>query len=109
MSTSRAVTWEGFYNTRDLGGLPTRSGHATRYGAFFRAADLRFVTDEGWSQARQSGGRGPACNGKVPDSAGGLGAIHCHHRRCNHTDRRRPHRGTPRRYRGHRVLAAHQQ
>ncbi|OKK01816.1 tyrosine-protein phosphatase [Amycolatopsis sp. CB00013] len=55
MNTSRAVTWEGFYNTRDLGGLPTRSGRATRYGAFFRAADLRFVTDEGWSQARQSG------------------------------------------------------
>ncbi|MGW4128180.1 tyrosine-protein phosphatase [Amycolatopsis japonica] len=54
MNTSRAVTWEGFYNTRDLGGLPTRSGRATRYGAFFRA-DLRFVTDEGWSQARQSG------------------------------------------------------
>ncbi|RSN54173.1 protein-tyrosine-phosphatase [Amycolatopsis sp. WAC 04182] len=57
MSTSRAVSWEGFYNTRDLGGLPTRSGQATRYGAFFRAADLRFVTDEGWSQARQSGVR----------------------------------------------------
>ncbi|MER6670559.1 tyrosine-protein phosphatase [Amycolatopsis japonica] len=57
MNTSRAVTWEGFYNTRDLGGQPTRSGHATRYGAFFRAADLRFVTDKGWSQARQSGVR----------------------------------------------------
>ncbi|AIG77218.1 Hypothetical protein AJAP_21800 [Amycolatopsis japonica] len=55
MNTSRVVTWKGFYNTRDLGGLPTRSGCATRYGAFFRAADLRFVTDEGWSQARQSG------------------------------------------------------
>lgn len=51
------MSWEGFYNTRDLGGLPTRSGHATRYGAFFRAADLRFVTDEGWAQARQSGVR----------------------------------------------------
>ncbi|MGK4590815.1 tyrosine-protein phosphatase [Amycolatopsis sp. w19] len=51
------MTWEGFYNTRDLGGLPTRSGRATRYGAFFRAADLRFVTDKGWSQARQAGVR----------------------------------------------------
>ncbi|UMP05308.1 tyrosine-protein phosphatase [Amycolatopsis sp. EV170708-02-1] len=57
MRTSRAVNWEGFYNTRDLGGLPTRSGHTTRYGAFFRAADLRFVTGEGWAQARQSGVR----------------------------------------------------
>ncbi|MFI7118651.1 tyrosine-protein phosphatase [Amycolatopsis sp. NPDC049868] len=51
------MTWEGFYNTRDLGGLPTRSGQTTRHGAFFRAADLRFVTDEGWSQARQAGVR----------------------------------------------------
>ena len=51
------MTWEGFFNTRDLGGLPTRSDHTTRNGAFFRAADLRFVTDVGWSQARESGVR----------------------------------------------------
>ncbi|MEQ0565317.1 tyrosine-protein phosphatase [Amycolatopsis sp. NEAU-NG30] len=57
MSTSRAVTWEGFFNTRDLGGLPTRSGGTTSYGAFFRAADLRFVTEAGWAQARESGVR----------------------------------------------------
>ncbi|MEV6640050.1 tyrosine-protein phosphatase [Amycolatopsis sp. NPDC051371] len=54
---SRAVAWEGFYNTRDLGGLPTRAGRTTRHGAFFRAADLRFVTEAGWAQARQSGVR----------------------------------------------------
>ena len=57
MSTSRAVTWEGFFNTRDLGGLPTRSGDTTSYGAFFRAADLRFVTETGWAQAHESGVR----------------------------------------------------
>ncbi|MEV7098769.1 tyrosine-protein phosphatase [Amycolatopsis sp. NPDC051045] len=57
MNTSRAVTWEGFFNTRDLGGLPTRSGGMTSYGAFFRAADLRFVTEAGWAQARESGVR----------------------------------------------------
>ncbi|MEU3767224.1 tyrosine-protein phosphatase [Amycolatopsis keratiniphila] len=57
MSTSRAVTWEGFFNTRDLGGLPTTSGGTTGYGAFFRAADLRFVTETGWAQARESGVR----------------------------------------------------
>ncbi|OLZ46823.1 protein tyrosine phosphatase [Amycolatopsis keratiniphila subsp. nogabecina] len=57
MSTSRAVTWEGFFNTRDLGGLPTTSGDTTGYGAFFRAADLRFVTGTGWAQARESGVR----------------------------------------------------
>ncbi|WIY04754.1 tyrosine-protein phosphatase [Amycolatopsis mongoliensis] len=54
---SRAVTWDGFHNTRDLGGLPTRAGRTTRRGAFFRAADLRFVTDAGWAQARESGVR----------------------------------------------------
>jgi len=57
MSTSRAVTWEGFFNTRDLGGLPTKSGGTTAYGAFFRAADLRFVTETGWAQAHVSGVR----------------------------------------------------
>jgi hypothetical protein len=53
----RAVTWEGFHNTRDLGGLPTAAGRTTRHGAFFRAADLRFVTETGWAQARESGVR----------------------------------------------------
>lgn len=56
-STSRAVAWEGFFNTRDLGGLPTRSGGTTSRGAFFRSADLRFVTEAGWAQARGSGVR----------------------------------------------------
>ncbi|MFJ1766301.1 tyrosine-protein phosphatase [Amycolatopsis sp. NPDC088138] len=54
---SRAVAWDGFFNTRDLGGLPTSSGETTRYGAFFRSADLRFVTDSGWAQAREAGVR----------------------------------------------------
>ncbi|WP_410617863.1 tyrosine-protein phosphatase [Amycolatopsis sp. cmx-8-4] len=54
---SRAVTWDGFFNTRDLGGLPTRSGETTGYGAFFRSADLRFVTDAGWAHAREAGVR----------------------------------------------------
>ena len=57
MSTVREVAWEGFFNTRDLGGLPTKSGGRTGFGAFFRAADLRFVTDKGWAQARESGVR----------------------------------------------------
>src|SRR2546423_1428766 len=57
MRTSRAVTWDGFFNTRDLGGLPTKSGDTTGYRAFFRAADLRFVTEAGWAQARESGVR----------------------------------------------------
>ncbi|WP_033293309.1 tyrosine-protein phosphatase [Amycolatopsis jejuensis] len=54
---NRAVRWEGFFNTRDLGGLPTRSGGRTAQAGFYRAADLRFVTDAGWRQARESGVR----------------------------------------------------
>jgi protein-tyrosine phosphatase len=57
MNTSRAVTWEGFFNTRDLGGLPTKSGDTTGHGAFFRAADLRFVTEAGRAHAHESGVR----------------------------------------------------
>lgn len=53
--TNRALHWEGFFNTRDLGGLPTQSGGTTRRGAFIRSADLRFVTDVGWCAARDSG------------------------------------------------------
>lgn len=49
------MTWEGFFNTRDLGGLPTRSEGTTRYGAFIRSADLRFVTATGWDMARAAG------------------------------------------------------
>ncbi|GAA3585706.1 tyrosine-protein phosphatase [Amycolatopsis ultiminotia] len=57
MGTNRVVDWEGFFNTRDLGGLPAGSGNHTRRGAFFRAADLRFATEAGWSEARSRGVR----------------------------------------------------
>ncbi|MBR8741071.1 tyrosine-protein phosphatase [Nocardiopsis sp. MG754419] len=57
MSDSREITWEGFFNTRDLGGLPTRHGRTTRHGAFLRSADLRFVTTEGWRAAHAAGVR----------------------------------------------------
>ncbi|WP_134732573.1 tyrosine-protein phosphatase [Amycolatopsis nivea] len=55
MGENRAVGWEGFFNTRDLGGLPTRSGGVTRSARFYRSASLRFVTGTGWAQARESG------------------------------------------------------
>lgn len=57
MSASRDVAWDGFFNARDLGGLPTRGGRSTRFGAFFRSADLRFVTTAGWQAAREAGVR----------------------------------------------------
>jgi protein-tyrosine phosphatase len=51
------ISWEGFFNTRDLGGLPTLEGGVTRSRAFIRSADLRFVTSAGWREARAAGVR----------------------------------------------------
>ncbi|WP_394834200.1 tyrosine-protein phosphatase [Pendulispora rubella] len=53
----RHVTWEGFYNARDLGGLSNRAGRALRYGQLIRSADLRFVTALGWHAAHDAGVR----------------------------------------------------
>ena len=57
MSNGRKISWDGFHNTRDLGGLPTRHGRATRHGAFIRSADLCFVTAQGWDAAYAAGVR----------------------------------------------------
>lgn len=57
MSESRQVAWDGFFNARDLGGLPVRGGGTTRTGAFVRSADLRFVTARGWRAAHDAGVR----------------------------------------------------
>jgi len=51
----RAVRWEGFYNARDLGGLPTATGAWTRRGRLIRSADTRFITAAGWEAARRVG------------------------------------------------------
>ena len=53
----RDITWEGFHNARDLGGLPTGDGRYTRFGALIRSADLRFVTPAGWKAAHAAGVR----------------------------------------------------
>jgi protein-tyrosine phosphatase len=53
----RTVRWEGFYNARDLGGLPTVTGGWTRYGRLIRSADTRFITVAGWAAARSAGVR----------------------------------------------------
>jgi hypothetical protein len=55
--TGRDINWEGFANARDLGGLPTRDGRVTRFGAYIRSGDLRFVTAAGWQTAREAGVR----------------------------------------------------
>lgn len=56
-ASPRSVGWDGFYNARDLGGLPTRDGGETLPGAFWRTADLRFATADGLEAARAAGVR----------------------------------------------------
>ncbi|HZD71257.1 MAG TPA: tyrosine-protein phosphatase [Actinomycetes bacterium] len=57
MSGDREVAWEGFFNARDLGGLPTRDRRVTRHGRLIRSADLRLVTKAGWRAAYDAGVR----------------------------------------------------
>ncbi len=52
---NRFISWEGCYNTRDLGGLPTTSGTWTRSRRLIRSADPRFITAAGWAAARAAG------------------------------------------------------
>jgi protein-tyrosine phosphatase len=54
---SRTIAWEGFFNARDLGGLPLTDGGTTGFGTFVRSADLRFVTEHGWQEAGRAGMR----------------------------------------------------
>ncbi|WP_304455045.1 tyrosine-protein phosphatase [Nocardiopsis sp. YSL2] len=78
MGSSRHITWDGFVNTRDLGGLPTRHGTPTRRGAFLRSADPRLVTALGWRSARAAGVR-TIVDLRNPDEirpAGGDGPTH---------------------------------
>ncbi|HEU5216115.1 MAG TPA: tyrosine-protein phosphatase [Gaiellaceae bacterium] len=44
----RDLVWDGCLNVRDLGGLPTRDGGETRFGAIVRADSVRQLSDEGW-------------------------------------------------------------
>ncbi|WP_132428891.1 tyrosine-protein phosphatase [Pseudonocardia endophytica] len=50
------MPWDGFANTRGLGGLPLRGGGTTTAGVF-RSATLRFVTPAGWDDAWVAGVR----------------------------------------------------
>jgi protein-tyrosine phosphatase len=54
-AAGRTVRWEGCYNARDLGGLPTVTGASTRYGRLIRSADPRFITAAGWEAVRAAG------------------------------------------------------
>jgi protein-tyrosine phosphatase len=45
--TERHVIWEGCYNIRDLGGLPTSDGRTTTSGVFLRGDSICRLTDRG--------------------------------------------------------------
>jgi protein tyrosine/serine phosphatase len=42
---TRTLAWDGLFNVRDLGGLPTEKGGRTRYGAVIRADNVRRLRD----------------------------------------------------------------
>ncbi len=49
MAENRRLTWDGCNNVRDLGGLQTRTGGLTRWGAVVRADDPARLSAAGWS------------------------------------------------------------
>ena len=48
MPPSRALTWDGCVNVRELGGHPTEDGRTTRVGAVVRADSVRHLSEAGW-------------------------------------------------------------
>lgn len=54
---ARHLSWDGCFNVRDLGGLPTEDGRETRWGALIRADSLGALTARGWEQLEAHGVR----------------------------------------------------
>lgn len=54
---SRNLQWDGCFNVRDLGGLPTATGGLTRRGRLIRADALDGLTAAGWTAAVACGVR----------------------------------------------------
>jgi protein tyrosine/serine phosphatase len=57
MAGDRHLRWEGCFNARDLGGLPTRDGRATRRGALVRADAADRLSAAGWAALHAHGVR----------------------------------------------------
>lgn len=57
MNVDRHLEWEGCFNARDLGGIPTVDGGVTRRGAVVRADSLDRLTPAGWAALRGHGVR----------------------------------------------------
>ena len=53
----RNLDWDGTFNARDLGGLPTRDGLLTRWGALVRSDGLGYLTARGWAALEAHGVR----------------------------------------------------
>jgi protein-tyrosine phosphatase len=49
MIRNRKLEWDGCQNVRDLGGLSTRDGRKTRWGAVVRSGDPSKLTASGWA------------------------------------------------------------
>ncbi|GAA1254033.1 tyrosine-protein phosphatase [Prauserella halophila] len=49
--------WEGSYNARDLGGLPTADGGMITWGAVVRSEEPRWLTGAGWRSVWEHGVR----------------------------------------------------
>jgi protein-tyrosine phosphatase len=45
----RVLIWEGSFNVRDLGGIPTIGGGETRWASFVRADSLEGLSAAGWA------------------------------------------------------------
>ena len=56
-TSDRNLDWDGLYNARDLGGLPTASGEATRHHSLVRTDGLSRLTPQGWDAMRRYGVR----------------------------------------------------
>jgi protein tyrosine/serine phosphatase len=52
---SRAISWDGCVNVRDLGGLPTEDGAKTRGGRIFRSDNIGRLTSAGWRTLEEHG------------------------------------------------------
>jgi protein tyrosine/serine phosphatase len=53
----RHLEWEGCFNVRDLGGLPTRDGRLTHGGALVRSDEPSTLTTAGWAALEAHGVR----------------------------------------------------
>ena len=57
MLRSRALSWDGCVNVRDLGGLETEDGRTTRFGSLVRADNVTLLSADGWRALSEYGVR----------------------------------------------------